>query len=236
MSIFFKNLNEISRQAWLKQTLAAVPAGARILDAGAGELKNSLHCRHLNYVSQDFCQYEGQKGGGINEGLQNKIWDTSHIDLVSDITNIPAKDSSFDVILCSEVLEHVPEPTHALDEFTRLLKPGGILVLTAPFCSNVHMAPYYYCSGFSKYWYEHHLTQRGLRIEKLTANGDWHALLLQEVTRLGGLEKRQCGNWIWPLAYGYALLGMLYFKLRAKHQSSDLACFGWQCVAVKIGN
>lgn len=225
-----KDINEIQRQAWLKKTLAALPKGVRLLDAGAGELKNRQYCGHLDYVSQDFCQYQG--AGGVNEGLQSANWDTSRIDLVSDITAIPAPDASFDAILCSEVLEHVPEPTHALDEFTRLLKPGGVLLLTAPFGSNVHMAPYHYCSGFSKYWYQHHLQQRGFKIQSLTANGDWYTLLRQEITRLGGLE-RQRGNWAWPLAYAYALLGLAYFELRANKKADDLACFGWQCVAKK---
>ena len=115
---------------------------------------------------------------------------------MSDITNIPAADASFDAILCSEVLEHVPEPTHALDEFARLLKPSGIIILTAPFASNVHMAPYHYSSGFSKYWYEYHLARRGFRIISLEANGDWFAMLRQEITRLGGLERQHritCG-------------------------------------------
>jgi ubiquinone/menaquinone biosynthesis C-methylase UbiE len=164
--------------------------------------------------------------------VQTDGWDTTRIDLVSDITTIPSPDASFDAILCSEVLEHVPEPTLALDEFTRLLKPGGVMILTAPFGSNVHMAPYHYCSGFTKYWYEHHLAQRGFRIETLTANGDWYALLLQEITRLGGLERRR-GNWTWPIAYAYSLLGLLYFKLRGDKRAEDLACFGWHCVAVK---
>lgn len=230
--MFNKNINELNRQAWLKQTLGALQKGARVLDAGAGELKNRQHCGHLDYVSQDFCQYQGSGGGALDEGLQSKSWDTTRIDLVSDITAIPAPDASFDAILCSEVLEHVPEPTHALDEFARLLKPGGKLILTAPFSSNVHMAPYHYCSGFSKYWYEHHLAQRGFRIETLTPNGDWYALLKQEIARLGGLE-RQRGNWVWPLAYAYALLGMLYFQLRANREAADLACFGWNCVGIK---
>jgi len=232
VAMFSKNINELDRQVWLKKTLAALPSGARILDVGAGELKNRQHCGHLEYVSQDFCQYEGQRGGAINEGLQSKSWDTSRIDLVSDITAIPAPDASFDGILCSEVLEHVPEPTHALDEFARLLKPGGKLILTAPFASLVHMAPYHYCSGFSRYWYEHHLALRGFEIVELTANGDWFAYTRQELTRLGSME-RQRGNWSWPLAYAYSMLGVLYFKVRGNKRAEDLACFGWHCVAVK---
>jgi SAM-dependent methyltransferase len=227
-----KDINEINRQAWLKETLTALPKGARLLDAGAGELKNRQYCGDLDYVSQDFCQYQGAGGGAPNEGLQMSSWDNSRIDLVSDITSIPAPDASFDAILCSEVLEHVPEPTHALDEFARLLKPGGVLILTAPFGSNVHMAPYHYCSGFSRYWYEHHLTQRGFRIESLIANGDWYALLRQEITRLGGLE-RQRGNWSWPIAYAYSVLGLLYYKLRSDKRAEDVACFGWQCIGIK---
>jgi ubiquinone/menaquinone biosynthesis C-methylase UbiE len=167
--------------------------------------------------------------------LQTGQWDTSRIDLVSDITAIPAPDASFDAILCSEVLEHVPEPTHALDEFLRLLKPGGTLILTAPFASLVHFAPYHYCTGFSRYWYEHHLINRGFKIKELTPNGDWFAYAEQEITRLGGLE-RQRGNWSWPFAYAYALLGLLYFKLRSKKRADDLACFGWHCVAVKTSD
>jgi ubiquinone/menaquinone biosynthesis C-methylase UbiE len=230
--MFFQDINEIKRQIWLKQTLSALSKGARLLDAGAGELKNRQYCDHLNYVSQDFCQYQGT-GAVRSEGLHSKKWDTTRIDLVSDITTIPEPDASFDAILCSEVLEHVPEPTHALDEFARLLKPGGVMILTAPFSSNVHMAPYFYCSGFSKYWYQFHLEQRGFRIETLMANGDWYALLRQEITRLGGLE-RQRGNWSWPFAYAYAFIGLAYFKLRGNERADDLACFGWQCVAVKL--
>lgn len=230
--VFNTNINPLNRQVWLEQILGALPNGARILDAGAGELQNRRHCAHLDYVAQDFCQYQGAGGAAPDEGLHTNGWDTTQIDLISDITAIPSPDASFDAILCSEVLEHVPEPTHALDEFARLLKPGGKLILTAPFGSNVHMAPYHYCSGFSKYWYEYHLAQRGFEIEQLTANGDWFALLLQEITRLGGLE-RQRGNWAWPLGYGYALLGVLYFKLRRGTRAEDLACFGWHCVAIK---
>lgn len=227
------NINELRRQEWLKSVLTGLPKGWRILDAGAGELKNKQHCLGLDYVSQDFCQYEGQAASSISQGLPDERWDTRRIDLVSDITNIPAPDASFDAILCSEVLEHVPEPTHALDEFLRLLRPGGKLILTAPFASLVHMAPYHFASGFSRYWYEFHLPARGFEIELLVANGDWFSFLEQELRRLGATERRY-GGWSWPFAYVTSLLGVAYLKLRSnKRRAEDLACLGWHCVAVK---
>jgi SAM-dependent methyltransferase len=228
--VFFRSDNETTRQKWLKETLSLLPPGHRILDAGAGELRNRPFCSHLDYVSQDFCQYNGT---GDGKGLHSGHWDTSRIDLVSDIIAIPERDASFDAILCSEVLEHVPEPTKALDEFSRLLKPGGKLILTVPFASLVHLAPYHYCSGFSRYWCEHHLLQRGFRIEELVPNGDWFAYCQQELMRLGGMARRY-GDWSWPLAYLLGLLGVIYFKIRDKsRRAEDLACFGWHCLATK---
>ena len=230
--LFSGSVNEDNRQAWLKKTLGLLPQGCRILDAGAGELKNRRHCEHLDYVSQDFCQYRGGSGEAAGEGIQFETWDTSRIDLVSDIIAIPAPDGSFDAILCSEVLEHVPEPSRALDEFARLLKRGGKLILTAPFASLVHMAPHHYCTGFSRYWYEYQLSLRGFEIEELTANGDWFSYMEQELMRLGGME-RQRSNWCWPIAYGYSILGARYFRVRGNKRAEDLACFGWHCLAVK---
>ena len=208
--MFYKNINEKDRQAWLKGALGHLPSGSRILDAGAGELKNKSLCEHLDYVSQDFAQYDG---GGDGKGLQTGQWDTSRIDIVCDIISIPESDASFDAILCSEVLEHVPDPAKVIDEFSRLLKPEGTLILTAPFASLVHFAPYHYCSGFSRYWYEHHLPQRGFEITELSPNGDWFAYCQQELMRLGSME-RKYGNWSWPMAYVLGILGNLYFRIR----------------------
>lgn len=124
--------NQTYREAWLERALAALPAGSRILDAGAGELQYKRYCRHLDYVSQDFARYDGQGNG---KGLQSGIWDQTSLDIVSDICSIPQPDASFDAVMCVEVLEHVPRPVAALRELNRLLKRGGVLILTAPFCS-----------------------------------------------------------------------------------------------------
>lgn len=228
--MFYRYSNIENLNKWLKKTLSELPQGWRILDAGAGQLKNRPLCNHLIYVSQDFCQYEGV---GDGHGLQTGQWDTSKIDIVCDIVAIPEPDSSFNALLCSEVLEHVPDPIKALDEFTRLLKPGGKLILTAPFASMVHLAPYHFSTGFSRYWYEHHLIQRGFKIEELTPNGDWFEYCHQELARLGSMARRY-GDWSWPFAYVLGLLGALYFKIRSGKRAEDLACFGWNVVAVKL--
>lgn len=227
-----RNTNESMRQMWLKNALSALPVGAKILDVGAEELKNFEYCAHLNYTSQDFCQYKGLQDYKSAEGLLVNLWDTQGIDLVSDICHIPADDSSFDAILCGEVLEHVPDPVAAIQEFSRLLRAGGILILTAPFSAIVHMAPYHFYTGFTKYWYQHHLPNNGFCMQTLDANGDWHSLLSQELSRLGSLE-RQAGNWSWPLAYLYFYLGRLFFNILSNKKMTDLACFGFHCIAVK---
>ena len=129
-----------------------MPAGSRILDAGAGELRYKPLCSHLEYVSQDFAQYNGQ-GDGV--GLQMGNWDQTHLDIVCDITQIPEPDQSFDVIMCIEVFEHLPDPLAALREFNRLLKSGGWLIITAPFNSLTHFAPYHFYTGLTNIFIAH---------------------------------------------------------------------------------
>ena len=177
--IGFENVTR--RDAWVVSTLGRVPPGLRIMDLGAGEQPYRRWCRHLRYVSQDFRGYDG-KGDG--RGLQTGEWNQKDIDIVCDITKIPEVDSSFDAILCTEVIEHVPEPIAALHECARLLKPGGTLILTAPFISFTHFAPYHYHTGFNRYFFEHHLVQAGFNIKELSFNGNFFELVAQEVRRI----------------------------------------------------
>ena len=52
--------------------------------------------------------------------------------IVDDLQNSQFKENSFDLALCSEVLEHVPEPQIALNTLYRILRPGGIAIVTTP--------------------------------------------------------------------------------------------------------
>jgi Methylase involved in ubiquinone/menaquinone biosynthesis len=226
-------LNEIPRIEWVRQALTALPAGQRILDAGAGELRYKKFCNHLKYVAQDFGQYEGH---GNEKGLHTGTWNQSKLDIVSDITAIPEPDASFDAILCAEVLEHLPDPLLALKEFSRLLRPGGSLILTAPFASFVHFAPYFFNTGFSEYWYRRHLPATGFEIVDLQANGNFSEFMLQETTRIAEIAKRYCPS-IKPTLLdkiGLRLVINLLCKMQGVDKSShEFVCFGYHIIAKK---
>jgi ubiquinone/menaquinone biosynthesis C-methylase UbiE len=133
--------NIVTQRKWIEEKLISLPAGMRILDAGAGEQQYKKYCSHLNYVSQDFAQYNGI---GDSIGLQVGKWSNVNLDIISDISHIPEPDASFDIILCTEVFEHLPNPIAAIQEFSRLLKKDGQLIITAPFCSLTHFSPYHF--------------------------------------------------------------------------------------------
>jgi len=178
--------NSEARDTWVRAKLAALPKGLKLLDAGAGEQRYKKECAHLEYVSQDFCQYEGV---GNELGLQTGSWDVSKIDIVCDITQIPLESGSFDCVLCTEVFEHVPDPVSALKELCRLVKKGGCIILTAPITSLTHFAPYHFATGFNRYWYEVHLPSFGFTIEEISQNGGYYDFLAQELRRLRSVMK-----------------------------------------------
>jgi SAM-dependent methyltransferase len=178
--------NATNRQDWIQKTLLKIPEGKVILDAGAGECVHKPFCKHLQYISQDFGQYDG-KG---EEGIQMGAWDNSKLDIVSDITKIPLGDGSVDAVMCTDVFEHIPDPIQAIKEFNRLIKPGGYLLVTAPFCSITHYAPYHFYTGFTKYFYEKFLPDNNFEVIELENNGNFFEYLGQEVHRISWVAER----------------------------------------------
>ncbi|HJO92469.1 MAG TPA: class I SAM-dependent methyltransferase [Victivallales bacterium] len=224
--------NHIIRERWLQKTLLSLPEGSRILDAGAGTQRYKKFCNHLNYFSQDFGKYDGK---GNNTGIQINNFNYGKLDIISDITSIPENDSSFDAIMCIEVLEHLPEPSKAIKEFSRLLKPDGHLIITAPFCSITHFSPYHFCSGFNKYWYERFLTQNGLSITELKENGNFFEFLGQEINRIPYVSKRYSNSppSILDKLCIYFLLRKLAKWSKKDNGSNSLLCYGFNIHAIK---
>ena len=63
------------------------------------------------------------------------------VQVVGDAHALCFGDQRFDVVLCTEVLEHLCEPQRAIDEMMRVLRPGGVLLLTTRFLFPIHDAP-----------------------------------------------------------------------------------------------
>jgi ubiquinone/menaquinone biosynthesis C-methylase UbiE len=225
-----KNLS--NREDWLKNVLIKIPRGKRILDAGAGELQYKKFCSHLEYTSQDFGQYNG-KGNDI--ALQTKTWDNSKLDIVSDITNIPVNDETFDAIMCVEVFEHLLEPANAVREFSRIIKKGGTLIITAPFCSLTHFAPYYYANGYSRFWYEKILGGCGFEIKEIVPNGNYFEYLAQEIQRISDVSGNNLEKNIdrkEELAKMYLLKKLANYSDKDS-DSKELLNFGYHVKAIK---
>lgn len=169
------DFNQLGRDAWVKAKAESIARGSKILDVGAGTCPYKALFAHCDYKTHDFKQYEGEKLGGTTEYGQ--------IDYVSDIVSIPVPDASFDAILCTEVLEHVPEPIRALQEMARILKPGGRLFMSAPLGSGLHQIPYHFYGGYTPYWYRHFCAQFGLEVVEIKGNKGFLAHLAQSCSR-----------------------------------------------------
>ena len=235
MKIFRKRANNNgTRRQWVKKILGEMPAGKKILDVGAGECQYKKFCPHLNYISHDFCQYDGE---GNKKALQSKKWNTSKIDIVSDIVDIPVRNNSFDIIICTEVFEHIPEPVKAVKEFSRILKPGGKLILTAPFCSLTHQAPYYFANGYSKYWYKKILGENGFTIDEVSYNGNYFEYLAQEIRRISVIERKYTDLKVCRKLHNWnakrAMLKLLKQLSKNNKGSEELLCFGLHVLAAK---
>lgn len=153
------NYHQWSMLKFIKENAEKIKKGEKMIDIGAGELKYKKYFEHCDYKSQDLC-------------VGDDDWDFSHIDIKSSAYEIPEEDSSFDYVLCTQVLEHLEFPDRAFSEFSRLLKTGGKLIMTAPLGFGEHQMPH----DFFRY------TQYGLK-----SLGERHGFKLTYIKPQGGI-------------------------------------------------
>jgi SAM-dependent methyltransferase len=182
-SLTFKmlfNLNQQERDVWISETVNKyLSPCSRVLDVGAGTAPYRQLFEGHSYLTHDFCKYDGVKLGNTRS--------YGDIDIESDITNIPLDNASMDFILCTEVLEHVPNPIEALREICRLITPGGHLVITTPFTSGLHQTPFHYYAGFSPYWFQHYSEIFSLDLLECSPHGGFFRLMAQELGRVASI-------------------------------------------------
>jgi len=152
-SIFSKNwLVHVLTQTAVRE--AAPLARGRLLDLGCGRRPYARVFGHVDrYVGleRDPARYADLPP-----------------DLCGDLTALPVRDEQFDTVLCSQVLEHVPEPGYALGEMGRVMRPGAVLILTAPHIWGVHEEPHDYFR-FTPHGLRYVAERAGLEVERIEA-------------------------------------------------------------------
>lgn len=141
---------------------------SKVLDAGAGETPYKKYFANYSYTAID------TKWGDTN-------WNYINLDVVGDLKKLPFSKDIFDGILCTQVLEHVNEPTDVINEFYRVLKPGGVLYLSAPQGWGVHQEPHDYFR-FTHYGLKYLLEKSGFEIKSTASSCGYFGYLANRLT------------------------------------------------------
>lgn len=102
----------------------------------------------------------------------------SQVDVFYDGKVLPFGDGAFDAVFSSEVLEHVFEPDAVLAELRRVLRAGGLLLVTLPFAWNEHEAPFDY-GRYTSFGLAHLLGRHGFEVLEQRKSGDFVQVLFQ---------------------------------------------------------
>jgi SAM-dependent methyltransferase len=138
--------------------------GSRVLDVGAGASPYRELFEEHQYITTD--HGETLHGGGV--------------DIVAAADSIPVADASFDAVLCTQVLEHVPDPLAVLSELHRVLVGGGRLLATVPFAWEEHEQPHDYFR-YTRYGIAHLLEEAGFEQLEVRPRTDCFTTLAQLV-------------------------------------------------------
>lgn len=131
----------------------------RVLDVGCGRSPWMNYVNHTLYVRLD-------------------ISIEFSPDVVGDALTLPFPSEVFDSVLASEVLEHVKLPTILIGEIARMLKPNGLIVLTAPMSWCLHCEPNDYYR-FTKYSLKTLLEEHGFTVVTIVRVGGFLSLIVQ---------------------------------------------------------
>ncbi len=112
---------DVSHKA-LERGIGTLPTNARILEVG-GNLGE--HCRFVEHPYEHYLvtDYRQTDFVPMNEQISFEVADVQHLQYADD---------SFDRVLATCVLHHLPEPEQALREMRRVIRPGGVISLTLP--------------------------------------------------------------------------------------------------------
>jgi SAM-dependent methyltransferase len=119
-----------------------------VLDLGSGQAPYAGLIRHRRYVTADLL---------------------AAADVRCDATILPFRSAAFDLVLCTEVLEHVPDPDATLGEIRRVMTDRGTLILTTPLTWGVHAPQDYH--RWTDSWLVRLLARHGFHVRYVRTRG-----------------------------------------------------------------
>ena len=177
----------------LAEAAAEVPRNSLVLDAGAGEGQYRDLFAHTRYI-------------GVDLAVGDAAWNYSGLSALNTLERLSFPDGVFDVVVCTQVLEHVAEPERVLCELQRVLRPGGRLLLSAPQRWHEHQTPHDFFR-YTSYGLEHLLDKAGLVVEEMTPLGGYFWFL--------GFQLRLFTYWAFSRNTWSRRLGRLALPLKA---------------------
>lgn len=144
-------MDKYSTKTILEDNLDYLNGKVLDLGCGKGKYKNIILTRATKYMGAD-------------------LYGDENIDIRTNAKKTPFEDSSFDSIVCLQVLEHIDEPHKVINECFRILRKGGYIILTTPWLYPFHGEPddYY---RFSRRALEFLFHNAGFEIIKLESRG-----------------------------------------------------------------
>lgn len=149
-------------------------------------ITNQLQLDYLNDIAPDYIRgnlldlgcgekpykliYDSLCNSSIGVDVKTCKHEQKYVDVFASADEMPFENETFDSVLCTNVLEHVPNMEKAFSEISRVLKKEGYLIISVPFLYPVHESPYDFYR-YTIYGIKHQLEQNGFKIKHEMAWG-----------------------------------------------------------------
>lgn len=190
----------------------------RMLDIGAGEVDR--YARFFKFT----------------ERVTTDIHQGTNVDVVASADKLPFEQASFDSVVCTQVLEHVPDPQIVVDEMYRVLKPGGAVLATIPQTTPLHEEPHDYYR-YTRYGIQHLFERSGFTISHIEQEAGYYALIAQLRIRhlidLFRLYERPLLGKIASQFFKFYSYLMIWFDERTNSETNSKHTLGYIVIAKK---